>query len=400
MRVLFADKLPDRARVDLASSGFEVKAEAGTQGDALVARLAEWNPDVLVVRSTVVEARHIAAARNLSLIVRAGAGVNTIDLTAASAAGIYVSNTPGKNAVAVAELTFALMLGLDRHIAEGAAELRAGRWDKGRFSKARGLKGRALGILGMGDIGQAVAARAQAFGMEVHAWSRSLTPAAAQKLHVIRHDRPEDVARQAHVLTLHLALTNETRGFVGESILSAMRPGAVLINTSRSEVVDETALRVALDGRGLRAGLDVFSNEPKGSTGDFDNPIARHPSVLGSHHIGASTDEAQEAVADEVVAIIRGYRSTGRVANCVNLARRTAATHVLVVRHRDRVGVLAGVLGVLREGSLNVEEMENTIFAGGEAAVARIHTAGAPTGSVVERLGKLDDVLAVSVVAL
>lgn len=398
MRVLFADKLPDRARTRLMSAGFQVRVDSKLDGDTLVGALGEWAPDVLVVRSTKVPKAAIDAGSSLSLIVRAGAGVNTIDLDAASRLGIHVSNTPGKNAVAVAELTFALLLALDRHVAEGAAALRAGSWDKERFSKAMGLKGRRLGVLGMGDIGREVVTRALAFGMEVHAWSRSLTDDAAGLLGVRRHATPEDVARRADVLTLHLALTPETRGLVGDSILSALRPGALLLNTSRAEVLDEAALLAALEQRGLRAGLDVFAGEPSVGKAAFDHPLARHPSVVGSHHIGASTDEAQEAVADEVCAIIEGYRRTGSVRNCVNLAARSAATHVLAVRHRDRVGVLASVLGCLREGALNVQEMDNVLFAGGMAAIARISVAGVPPEAVVARVRLVPDVLAVTVV--
>ena len=191
MRVLFADKLPDQARTRLAAAGFEVSAEPTLSGEALTGRLAELEPDVLVVRSTKVTAADVAAATSLSLVVRAGAGVNTIDLDACSGAGVFVANCPGKNAVAVAELTFGLLLAIDRHIVDGAADLRAGRWNKKAYSKAAGLKGRVLGLLGFGGIGRAVARRAQAFGMPVVAWSRSLTDEAAAEAGVQRAASPD-----------------------------------------------------------------------------------------------------------------------------------------------------------------------------------------------------------------
>jgi D-3-phosphoglycerate dehydrogenase len=279
------------------------------------------------------------------------------------------------------------------------ADLRAGRWNKKRYSQARGLKGRVLGILGMGGIGVEVAHRAQAFGMTVIAWSRSLSADTSAMLGVRRYDTPEDVARRADAVTVHLALTAETQGFVGESIFREMKHGALFINTARAEVVDHAALAQALDQKRVRAGLDVFVGEP-GAEGSFSNPFGGHPSVYGTHHIGASTDQAQEAVADETCRIIETYRTSGRVPNCVNLATRTSADHTLVVRHRDRVGVLAAILDLLRYAHINVEEMENIIFAGGAAACARIQVHGAPGEDVLARMRAHEDVYSASVVKI
>lgn len=400
MRVLFADKLADHARTRLAAGGFEVHQDPGLADDTLTQALIELDPAVLVVRSTRVSAAQIDAARGLALVIRAGAGVNTIDLEACSRAGVFVANCPGKNSVAVAELTMGLLLAVDRHIADNVADLRAGRWNKGKYGKARGLAGRTLGVIGVGQIGQEVIRLAQAFEMPVVAWSRSLTDARAAELDVARCETPEEVARRADAVSVHLALKPATRGLIGQSILGAMRPGAIFLNTSRAEVVDEAALLRALDERELRAGLDVFSDEPAGKAGDFDHPLGRHPRVYGTHHIGASSDQAQEAVADEVCRIIETFRGRGEVPNCVNLADRTDADHVLVVRHLDRVGVLAAVLDALREARINIEEMENTIFAGGQAACARIQVTGAPSPALVARITSAEHVLNVSVLPL
>lgn len=400
MRVLFADKLPDQARTRLAGNGFEVISEPALEGESLREAIERYDPTVLVVRSTRVQAEHIESGRSLSLIIRAGAGVNTIALDACSRAGVFVANCPGKNAVAVAELAMGLIIALDRHIADNVADLRAGQWNKGTYSKARGLAGRTLGVIGTGQIGCEVIARAKAFGMPVVAWSRSLTDEAAEALGVRRFDTPEEVARRADVLSVHVALTPATRGLVGASIIEALRPGAIFINTSRAEVVDEAALLAALDEKKLLAGLDVFSEEPSGKSGPFEHPLAKHPRVYGTHHIGASTDQAQEAVGDEVCRIVETFRATGRAPNVVNLAQRSNADHVLVVRHLDRVGVLASVLAALREESINVEEMENTIFDGAEAAVARLHVAGAPSSALIERIRGAEHVLAASVLPL
>ncbi len=399
MRVLFADKLVDRARVRLASNGFEVRAEPSLKGATLVEVVHDWRPEVLVVRSTKVTAEVLDSSA-LSLVVRAGAGVNTIDLEAASSRGVFVSNCPGRNAAAVAELTLGLILAVDRHIPACTADLRAGQWNKAAYGKASGLAGRTLGLIGMGQIGQAVAHRARAFGMDVIAWSRSLTPASAEQYGVRPYDTPEDVASRADVLSVHLAATAETRGFIGPSILDAMKHDSIFVNTSRDAVVDENSLLAALDAKGIRAGLDVFSNEPSAKSGPFDHPLARHPNVVGTHHIGASTVQAQESVADEACRIIEGFLATGRPDNCVNLSSHRASTHALVVRHYDRVGVLASVLDILRSGKRNVGEMENTVFVGGGAATARIGLDGAPADALLDRITALDDVLHVSLVAL
>jgi len=399
MRVLIADKLPDRARTRLASNGFEVLVEPSLKDEALANRLTELDPEILVVRSTKVRAEHTTACDSLSLVIRAGAGTNTIDTAACSSRGIFVANCPGKNAVAVAELTIGWLIALDRFLPDGVADLRAGRWNKGAWSKGRGLQGRVLGLIGLGAIGQAVAERARAMGMQVVAWSRRLTPERAAELGVGFASRPEDAAREADAVSVHVALTPETHKLVGESIFSVMRHGAFFVNTARSEVVDEEALARALDTKGLRAALDVFEDEPADKQGDFDHPLAKHPQVYGSHHIGASTLQAQEAVGDEVCRISETFRDEGRVVNLVNHLDKSAATHRLVVRHLDKVGVLAQVLGPLSQAAVNVQEMENIVFPGG-AAIARIQVSEPPSEDLVARLQALDTVLHVAVTPL
>ena len=371
MKVLVADKYPDDGLAALREIGCEVSYEPDARDDALRQLLLESPIDVVVVRSTKVTGPMLEAS-SLSLVVRAGAGYNTIDVKTASALGIYVSNCPGKNSVAVAELAIGLMLALDRRIADNVADLRQGLWNKKEYSKARGVLGRTLGLVGVGNIGTEVAARARALGMNVVAWSRSLTDERAAALGVERKATIEQVAAACDVLSVHLALNDQTRGLVGATVFSAMRPGATFINTSRAEVVDEEALAKAIGDKGIRAGLDVFSGEPTVAAGPFDHPLAKSPSVYGTHHIGASTDQAQDAIAAETARIVRVFKETGQVPNCVNLARHTPAAFLLVARHRDRVGVLAHVLTAVKEAGINVQEMENVVFDGAEAAIARI----------------------------
>jgi D-3-phosphoglycerate dehydrogenase len=385
MRVLIADKFEQSGRDGLEAAGCDYAYQPDAKDDSLVEAVAHYQPDALVVRSTKVTEAMMEAG-SLKLIVRAGAGYNTIDVAAASRRGIYVSNCPGKNSVAVAELAFALILALDRRVADNVISLREGRWNKKEFSKARGLYGRTLGLVGTGQIGREMISRAWAFGMNVIAWSRSLDEAAASELGVARRESPREVAREADIVSVHVALKPETRGLIDADFFGAMRDGAYFINTSRGEVVDQEALRRAMREKNVRAGLDVFAAEPAAAAGEFTDDIAREPNLYGTHHIGASTDQAQEAIAAETVRIIQTFKETGRVPNVVNLARRSPATHTLVVRHRDRPGVLASVLGPLRAADINVQEMENVVFEGAEAAVARINLDAAPPSDTLARL--------------
>lgn len=385
MKVLVADKFEESGLKGLGAAGCEVLYQPDLKDDALVEAIRQSGAEVLVVRSTKVTRPMLEAGR-LALVIRAGAGYNTIDVEAASERGVYVANCPGKNSVAVAELAFGLLLALDRRIPENVADLKQGVWNKKEYSKARGLLGRTLGLIGVGGIGSEMVPRARAFGMPVVAWSRSLTPERARELGVERKDSPVEVARAADVVSVHVALKPETKGLIGESVFAAMKPGAFFINTSRAEVVDEAALQKAVRERGLRAGLDVFAAEPAGGIGTLSNGPFGDPAVIGTHHIGASTDQAQEAIAGETVRIVREYLETGRAPNVVNLARKSPATHLLVVRHFDRVGVLAAVFDEIKAAGINVQETENIVFDGARAAVARIHLNQAPAPETLEAI--------------
>ena len=387
MHVLIADKFEQSGRDGLQALGCEITFEPDLKDEALVDAIGKYLPDVLVVRGTKVN-ENMLAAGPIKLVVRAGAGYNTIDVAAASRRGIYVSNCPGKNSIAVAELAFALILALDRRVADNVIALRRGEWNKKEFSKARGLFGRTLGLISVGKIGQEMIPRARAFGMPVIAWSRSLTPERAASFGVEYKASPAEVAREADIVSVHLALNAETKGLLGTEFFAAMRPGSYFINTARGEVVDQAALVEAMRSRGIRAGLDVFAGEPTSATAQFTDAIAQEPNLYGTHHIGASTDQAQEAIAAETVRIVREFKDTGRVPNVVNLALQTPATHRLVVRHLDRPGVLAVVLDAIKGEHINVQEMENIVFDGAEAAVARINLDNAPSHNVLDRLKK------------
>ena len=389
MKVLVADKFEKSGLDGLKAAGCDVVYEPDLKDDALTQAIKTSGADVLVVRSTTVTAPMLESGK-LSLVVRAGAGYNTIDVATASKRGIYVSNCPGKNAIAVAELAFALLLAIDRRVPDNVADLRAGTWNKKEYSKAKGIFGRTLGLIGYGNIGQEMAKRAHAFGMPIIVWSRRFVGADPR---VRPYDQgmevassPEEVAERSDVLSVHLALTPETRGLIGASVIDRLKPGSYFINTARAEVVDHAALEQAVRERNIRVGLDVFAGEPAGAAGEFKNALASHPNVYGTHHIGASTDQAQEAIATETVRIITTYKDTGKVPNVVNLAKKTPATHMLVVRHRDRPGVLAHVFDHLRASDINVQETENVIFDGAQAAVARINLDGAPSNTLMQAI--------------
>lgn len=399
MRVLVADTFEQSGIDGLKAAGCEVAFQPALKEQSLIDAVAALEPDVLVVRSTKVP-EEVLAAGPLKLVVRAGAGYNTIDVAAASRLGIYVANCPGKNSVAVAELAFGLICALDRRIADNVADLRAGRWNKSEYSKAKGLYGRTLGLIGLGGIGKEMIPRAKGFGMPVVAWSRSLTAERAAELGVRRAASPAEVASLADVVSVHVALNAGTRGMLGTDFFSAMKDGASFINTSRGEVVDEAALLAAIDAKGLRAGLDVFAEEPSGGTGDFAPALTDRPNVYGTHHIGASTDQAQEAIAAEAVRIVAVFAETGTVPNVVNLATATPATSSIVVRHLDRPGILAHTLEAISAAEINVQEMENVIFDGAVAAVARINVEGVVDDALVTAIRAHSAVIDVTVIAL
>jgi len=370
LRVLIADKFEQSGLDGLKAAGCEVSYQAGVK--ELVQAVEQFRPDVLVVRSTkVTEA--VLNAGALKLVVRAGAGYNTIDVAAASRRGIYVSNCPGKNSIAVAELAFGLILALDRRIADNVQSLREGHWKKGEYSKARGLFGRTLGLIGVGQIGREMIPRARGFGLHVVAWSRSLTPEIAEGLGVGYKASSLEVAAAADIVSVHVALSAQTRGIIDANFFDAMRPGAYFINTSRAEVVDQDALSRAVREKGIRAGLDVFAQEPAGGSGEFADDIVKSDAVYGTHHIGASTDQAQEAIAAETVRIIRAFKETGKVPNVVNLAVTTPY----------------------------VQEMENIVFEGAEAAVARINLETEPGEGVLGQIRASNtDILEISLIRL
>jgi len=356
--------------------------------------------DALIVRGTRITREAIEAADDLNLIIRAGAGTDTIDKAKASEMGIHVCNTPGKNAVAVAELAFGLLMAIDRNIPDNVRELREGKWNKKKFTKTRGLLGRTVGVVGLGQIGLAFAERARAFGLRVYGVRKdNRSEAILERIESIGIDLVNGLATLAEtcdILSFHVPANDETKGMINREFLAHVKPGAVIINTSRGSIMDDEALIEAMDEKDIRVGLDVYNDEPGTGEAEFSTPLTRHPNVYGTHHIGASTEQAQNAIAAEVVRVLHAF-DRGHVIHCVNMEAKELGTSVLSVRHFDKVGVLSSVFNVLKRARINVEQMDNQVFTGAKAACASLHVSGEVTPEVLAEIQGIEEVIHISV---
>jgi D-3-phosphoglycerate dehydrogenase len=399
MRVLVAGRFPKANLEEIQSLGVELIYQPQLTPRELPAALDQVN--VLVVRGLLVDAAAIAACDTLNLIIRAGSGTGKIDVTAASARGIYVANTPGRNASAVAELTMTLIGSIDRRVPGAANSLRAGVWAKEDFAQAKGLRGCRLGIAGFGHVGRYVAGLAKAYGMCVTAWSRSLTPVKAAESGVSFAANLVTLAEQSDVFTVHIDATERTRGVIDRRVLSALPKGAIFVNTASASLVDYDALFELAEERQLRIGLDVFPDEPTTRNAAYSHPIVGLSQIVATPHIGASTDEAQTAIANETVHILRSFLTKGEVPNVVNISITSWARYQLVVRHIEMTGALAHVLSVLKRHGIHVQELDNRVFEGGKAACAKIRVETRPSdGCLQEIMAFSSEILHVDLVSL
>jgi D-3-phosphoglycerate dehydrogenase len=402
MRLLIADKLHPRAVEELRSLPVHVEYEPEITKETLEAKLP--GVGILVVRSTEVTAQAIEKSRELNLIVRAGAEHSTIDARAAAKRGIFVANCPGRNASAVAELAMAMIIGIDRRIPDAVASLRSGKWERAEYGKAEGVYGKTLGIAGMGAIGREVAARAKAFGLHVVGWSRSLTPSKASDLGIEHAQTIDQLATRSNILSVHLPLTERTRQIINKRIFDQLPKRATFLNLARADLVDYEALREAVQSRGLRAGVDVYPNEPRG-TKVFASDLfsLESPSggfIYGTPHIAASTDQAQLAIATETVRVIRSFLIEGVVPNVVNTQPASAARFQLMIRMVDKVGTFANVLAVIKRHGINVEEVTNTVFEGAVASCAKLRLIQRPSEACLNEIRAFEEVLHVDMVTL
>jgi D-3-phosphoglycerate dehydrogenase len=290
MKVLVADLFSPDGLKDMEASGIDVKYDHSLNGESLSKAMAEFQPNALVVRSTKVTAENVNADPKLQLVVRAGAGYDTIDVNYCAKQGIYVANCPGKNSHAVAELALALMLGIDRRLAEGVQLLKEGKWNKGMFANCVGLKGRTLGLIGLGSISQLVLERAKAFEMSCIVHTRTRKAGLDKKLGFVYAESLDDLLQHSDIVSIHTPATAETKGMVNKDFLGKMKKDAMLINTSRGAVINEEHLLAHLEEtKDFWYGTDVYNGEPAGKEAAFDHPVAKHPRCYGTHHIGAST---------------------------------------------------------------------------------------------------------------
>lgn len=399
MKLLIADRLPSSHVDMLRKIVEEVDYNPDLTADALAQHISGVR--ILVVRGTKVGRAAIERDDELELIVRAGAGTENIDLEAASAHGVYVTNCPDKNSAAVAELTLGLLLAVDRRVPQQTKDLLENRWDKEDYSKADGLKGKVFGVIGTGAVGREVIKRAKAFDMPIVAWSRSLSEEKAAELGVERAATVDELIEKCDIISLHVALTQETTHLLSAKRIAKLKPGAIVLNTSRGAIIDSLALADALRNGRVRAGLDVYEDEPAAGKGKFADVLAGVPNWVGTHHIGASTTQAQVATASETVRIIETYVKTGNVANCVNFAKETPAIYELIVRHYDRIGVLTRILTELRESRISVHEVHNMIFDGAKAAVAHIQLDTYPPKATLDRISaRKDEIINLKIIKL
>jgi D-3-phosphoglycerate dehydrogenase len=394
VKILIADKFPDKYVEEFKSMDLDVNYSPKLGENDLPE--AAKDADILIVRSTIVNAETIKSSNNLNLIIRAGAGVNNIDISTANQQGIYVANCPGKNSVAVAELAMGLMISLDRSIPDNVSDFRSGKWNKAKYSKAEGLKGKTLGIIGVGSIGKEVANRAISFGMNVYGKDISRIEGVAVKDFL----EMDQLLPMCDIVSIHLPATSETKGLFDKKMFSYLKPNTLLINTSRQDVIDEGAMLETIKEKNIRVALDVFKDEPEAKSGDVSSPLADSPNIYITHHIGASTAQAQNAVAEETVKIVKHYLHSGIIHHWVNRARASDAKYQLVVKHFDKAGVLASILDIVRKGDINIEEIENIIFEGGIAASCTMKLMKPVTSDMLKQMNNNDNVLSVSHVSL
>lgn len=390
IKLLIADKFPDKYINELKSLDLEVLYEPKYGEKDLPA--AAKDVDILVVRSTIVNEETINNSEKLNLIIRAGSGVNNINISAANKKGIYVANCPGMNAVAVAELAIGLMISLDRFIPDNISDFNKGVWNKDKYSKGKGLKGKTLGLIGVGNIGKEVAKRALAFEMNVY--GKDITR--IEGVQIKDFSEMDQLLPLCDVVSIHLPATPQTKGLFNKQMLSYLKNGAYLINTSRQDIVVEEDLLEAIKEKNIRYACDVFKGEPEGKSGEVSSKLQNNPNIYVTHHIGASTQQAQDAVAEETIRIIKHFVHSGVIEHWVNRAKITDAHYQLVVKHFDKPGVLAAVLDVIRQGNINVEEIENIIFEGGIAACCTMKLKSAVTAEMLKTMRDNPNVISVS----
>jgi D-3-phosphoglycerate dehydrogenase len=417
-RVLVTDKLAEEGLSILrAEPGIEVVVNPALAKDHAALTAALQEADGIAIRSgTQLTAPVLEPQKRLKAIVRAGVGVDNIDVSAATRAGIVVMNTPGGNTISTAEHTLALLLALARNVPDAHASLKAGKWDRNRFTGTQ-LEGKTLGIIGLGRVGQAVARRALGFGMSVVGFDPFFSADRALELGIESIGTLNDLWPRCDFLTLHTPLTAETRNLIDAAALARLKPNARIINCARGGLIDEPALIEALDsGRLAGAAFDVFDPEPPPP----DSPLLKHPKIIVTPHLGASTEEAQVAVSVEAARLLVDYLRRGQVHFAVNmptlsqaelheirhyldLARRLGMLHAQMdrgtvrsatIRYRGEVAqrntrlitasFAAGWLEAAVEGPVNLVNAEELLRQRGITVIEETSTESSDFGTMIQ----------------
>ncbi|GEQ97112.1 D-3-phosphoglycerate dehydrogenase [Iodidimonas gelatinilytica] len=350
-KVLISDKMSPRAAEIFRERGIEVDEKTGLDKEELAAIIGDY--DGLAVRSsTKATAKLLEAATNLKVIGRAGIGIDNIDLAAATNHGVVVMNTPFGNSITTAEHAIAMLFALARQIPAADVSTQAGKWEKSRFMGVE-LAGKTLGVVGCGNIGSIVADRAQGLKMRVLAFDPYLSPERAQEIGVTKVEL-DDLLRRADFISLHTPLTDKTRNIIGERAFGLMKPGVRLINCARGGLVDEAALKVALDtGKVAGAALDVFATEPA-----KESPLFGHPNLVATPHLGASTSEAQVNVAIQVAEQMADFLLTGGVTNALNMPSMTAEEAPRLKPYMALARQIGGFAGQLTRSGIRAVSIE------------------------------------------
>lgn len=399
MRILVADLFSPEGIEEMKKMGHEVVYEPKVVGPDFVKKIAEVMPIVLVVRSKKVTKEVIDADPKLEMVIRAGAGFDTIDVDHCSKKGIYVCNCPGKNNVAVAELAVGLIIAVDRRIPENDKYSKEGKWEKGLYAECNGLKGRTLGLLGIGFVGKEVCKRCLAFDMKVIAYDPFLSKEQVEAMGAIKVDNWQDLVKTADVISVHVPANKETTGMINKDFLGLLKPDTILINTARGELVVEEDILARLDAvKGFYYATDVIKGEPAEKKAAFETKLGKHPKVIATHHIGASTKQAETAIGIEAVRMVKEYGTSKKVENCVNLAQDIKTTHAICIKYTNEVGVLGALLTEFAKFTLKIQEVKNEVFKGRFACASAIHFTGdiAKKDELIAILAKIPGVIDVT----
>ncbi len=399
-RVLVVDPFGAQGIEGLRAVGCDAIHNTLLTAETLELAALDITPDILVVRSMRVSEAILNASERLGLVVATGSTLENIDIDAASRRGIFVAHCPGRSAAAVAELAWALILGCDRRLPDHVMAVRSGASDDDNPNESAGLAGRTLGIVGLGQVGQEIAKRGAAFGMHVVAWSRNITEERCDALGIDYCANLVNLAKLSDVVSVSVTANEESHELLGDKFFNALHAGATIINTSLGGVVNEASLLHAVRTKGIRAGLDLHEYATSINERPILGQLMKQPGVYGTMQSGAMTTQACEAVDQEVVRIVRQWLEHGTVSGCVNRVGQSSAVTLIHIRHLNRPGVFAHIFDVLGKAGINVEEMENVICAGGEAAIARIHLNSPPTERDLASIRQTPHVFGVTVQAI